>query len=383
MLGHLPLVFVLGFAQPADGISAESSNTAYFPPNLFLVRAVTRDVKKAERQYDAGTFLITYVYAGSVSLKGRTFECSTSTGQIFTSVRLDKDRHVHFLEKGTEGLWWLYLDKEKTLRPELRGDVVDIYHIRPFPFTNGKYSTAGLAGRFDTKAEWKEGLVWAEAVETVYKAKSDDERAVILRRLAATEQSPVAGWAINLLGKVNPKGTTEFLKKLAGNEKLSAESHVVLDKTLSRLDYPKWNSKDHWERLLPRWVASDDLSYYNAGMKRLWEAGRNSEVDFALYAKILDPVLAKADRLKDGQQQWLGTVLETPPTFPSDRDRAFAWLAGQVRTGKTEFVRTHAAAGLRVFGSLKSAQLKVVRELREQSNETQVQQALDVVLRPR
>ena len=79
-------------------------------------------------------------------------------------------------------------------------------------------------------------MAWAEAVEKVYKAKSDEERAVILRRLAATEQSPVAAWAINLLGKVNPKGTAEFLKSLAANEKLSLESHVVLD--LEQASFP-------------------------------------------------------------------------------------------------------------------------------------------------
>jgi hypothetical protein len=259
--------------------------------------------------------------------------------------------------------------------------VVDAYWIRAFPLTNGRFSMAGLAGRFDTQAEWKDGLVWADAVETVYKAGSDTERLALLRRLAATEQSPVAGWAINLLGKVNPEGTVEFLKNLAANEKLSAASHVVLNKTLLRLDYWNWRSRDHWERLLTRWIASPDLAYYNAGMQRLWEAGSNSEIEFALYAKILDPVLAKADQLKEGQEKWLGALLECPPTFPlSGRDKAFAWSAGQVRSGKTAFVREHAAKGLRIFGHMNPTRRELVRELRAQSNEVNVQRALDSVL---
>jgi hypothetical protein len=257
-----------------------------------------------------------HVYVGSVSLKGKTFECSTSSSQLGSGYGDGNYRHVQMLEKNTDGLWWLYFDpKEKKLRPELRGEVVDAYVIRSFPITNGKYSTAGLAGRFDTKVEWMEGLAWADAVETVYKGKSDEERAVILRRLAATEQSPIAGWAINLLGKVNPKGTTEFLKALAANEKRSAESHVVLDKTLSRLD-SKWNSSDHWERLLTRWVGSPDLAYFNAGLKRLWQAGRNNEIDFALIRKSSTRYWQKPISSRVARRNGLALLWKRRPHLP-------------------------------------------------------------------
>ncbi len=385
MLNNLFVVLGLVLAQPANTSNVQANKTAYFPPNLFLVRARTVAVKTAPRQYPIGTFVITHVFAGSPSLKEKSFECAVSSPAMFSGISIEaaniKYRHVTILEENVEGLWWVHIDKAKELRPELRGEVVDAYRIRRFPITNGKLGTIVDLRQHDRAAEWKEGLAWAESIETVYRARSDIEREAILKRLAMGERSASSPWAINLLGRVNPKGTVDFLRKLAANDKLSSESHVVMDTILSRLD-PKWDSSGHWERMLSRWLESPDLVYYNSGMERLWEAGRNNEIDFAHYAKILGTVLARADKLNDGQERWLGIVLESPATFSGrNRELAFDWFAGYVRNGKTAFVRSRAAAGLRIFGRLNPAQLNLVKTLRSQSNETQVQQALDVVLR--
>jgi hypothetical protein len=102
-----------------------------------------------------------------------------------------------------------------------------------------------------------------------------------------------------------------------------------------------------------------------------------------MYAKLLDPVLAKGDRLKDGQEAVLGGALSSPQCQQADRERAFDWLTGYVRNGKTALIREKAATGFYMLGSPNPAQMKALRALREESNEPQVRKALDAALKPR
>jgi len=79
MFGQCTVVLAIMLALSAEVTTADSSSTAYFPANLYLVRATTVDVttvvdKKAQPpSYLLGSFVITHVYAGGGSLKGKKF----------------------------------------------------------------------------------------------------------------------------------------------------------------------------------------------------------------------------------------------------------------------------------------------------------------------
>src|ERR1700761_6964875 len=105
------LAFTFGMAPIPPG------NSAYLPPNLYLVRVTTAKVwKNPKEHFDRARLKVTAVVCGPARLRGREFEASTRdrdmekvTGTMFVPhVRVFQP--VLFLEQGTEGFWWIYED---------------------------------------------------------------------------------------------------------------------------------------------------------------------------------------------------------------------------------------------------------------------------------
>ena len=391
---HFPLclltLVVLQPNLPADQRPNPGNSSVFIPPNLFLVKTRTTQVTKGLAL--GGTFVITHVYAGSDQLMGKHFECY-ATMPVFGGTP-DKDaRPVMFFEKGTDGLWWLYTDpKDGTLRPQLKFAVLGQYQIGPFPYLKMSFPSEPHRGPYDVAAEYKKGQAWAEAVETVYRAQSDAERQTLLRRLAATAASPAAGWAMAVLGEAKPKETTEFLQPLVDNDKLSLENQVSLDRVLCRIDRPGWRASDRRRRLLERWLnaGAGNSQLFAGGCERLLEGLHSGDLGFALYSQVLNPVLARADRLSEVEVWWPSrTLRELSPVRAEDRKAVFDWLVPYIRQAKlvqfngqanSSLLRTHAAAGLQALQPLKPAELETVRALRQEAADTWVQKELDVVL---
>jgi hypothetical protein len=368
---------------PPDQPPRPESDSVYFPPGLCLVQARTTQVAKGQPPEFRGTFVITHVYAGNDQLKGKAFECSTAHQQMGSRVGPDRDRRVSRLEEGTEGLWWLRAEgKDNTLRPELRAAVIDEYQLRPFPYQNSRLSTTDDLRPRDLAAEYKEGLEWANAVETIYRAKSDAERETLLRRLATTEAAPSAGWAIALLAKGNREGTTAFLERLVDNDKLSADSQVTLDQVLARIDGTVWRTSERRSRLLGRLLEAGAAKprTFETGCKRLLDGLRAGDIDFALYAQVLDPALAKADRLTEENVSWLARTLHDSQFREEDRAKAFDWKVRSVGQARTPLLRVQAASGLQGFQRLTPDEVQTVRTLRQMTADPMVREALDVVL---
>jgi hypothetical protein len=310
-------------------------------------------------------------------------------------------RLVCFLEKGTDGLWWLYTDPtDGTLKPQLNFSVLSQYQILYFPYLKTSKKAVlhyGLHGPYrdfkDVVAEYKKGLAWAELVETVYRAKSDVERQTLLRRVAVTGSSPAAGWAMAILGESKPKEATKFLHELVDNDNLSPDNQVSLDRVLCRIDRPGWWASNRRRRLLERWLndGAANPMLFAAGCERLLEGLHSGDLGFALYSKVLAPVLARADRLPEVAVWWLGrTLRELSPVRAEDRQAVFDWLVPYVRQARlvqyynqpaqSSFLRVHAASGLQALRPLTLAEIETVRFLRQETDDSGVRKALDFVL---
>ena len=241
-----------------------AEKSAYIPPNLFLVRAKTIEISKRplegsppQPNIPEGRFEITKIYLGPEWLKKYpTFICDHNP-PTFGSVAHVMDRlHIRVsYEKGVEGLWWVSYDSNKagSLRPVLTAPYVDAVGIRPFPYQKmllegSRIHTTHKAA----EASFQEGLDWADAVEKVYQAASDEERAKLLKGYAV-ERNPRGAWALTWLGFSKDKELTEFFRKLLADEKLPIASQVAIEQGLLAVDTENWDSSKARQALYQRW----------------------------------------------------------------------------------------------------------------------------------
>ncbi len=254
MLHTTCLLFVLG--APAHGESI------YLPPNLYLVHARTVAVGRREVSgprprvtIPEARFEITRVYLGPDWLKKYSFSCDQVPYQITVTSPLDRLQVNVGFQKGAEGLWWVSYDsaKDGSLHPVRQAGVVDALGIRPFPYQKMPGASRGQPEK-GTNGEqlFREGLAWAEAAEKVYRAKSDQERATLLKEYAA-EHAPRSAWAIACLAHARQKELAPFFRKLLADEKMPLASQVVLDGALLTVDPSGWEKAKERTALYQRW----------------------------------------------------------------------------------------------------------------------------------
>lgn len=238
------------------------SGSAYFPDDLFLVRARTVAVGTREVagpppriRIPQARFEIVHVHLGPSWLRQRTFTCDRVPYQATVTSPLAR-LHVQVgFEKGAEGLWWVAYDPRGSgeLRPVRTAGVVDALGIRPFPFQRILHEGNRLhASAKDMEASFREGLAWAAAAEKVYRAGSDREREALLRQLAA-EHSQRSAWAIACLARSGRRELVPFFRKLIAEEKRPLEAQVVLDQALSALAGKDWEGSPRKQALVCRW----------------------------------------------------------------------------------------------------------------------------------
>src|SRR5262249_44457436 len=149
------------------------------------------------------------------------------------------------------GLWWLAMKPVAdprnqfaygvALAPELDARVLEQFQIKEFPYQ--RTGALGWGGR-----SYREGLVWAGAVEAVYRVTSEQGRGGLLRQLALSEGPGMARWAVALLSHAEGKEATAAVTRAAENPRLSTSSLLVLDRVLSRLDADGWRESLARER---------------------------------------------------------------------------------------------------------------------------------------
>jgi hypothetical protein len=409
------LLVLLGWSSLACGQESLGIKAA-FPKGLFLVRARIKDVTPSDRQpinaaQVKATLVIEHVYAGPDKLKGRTFEASTSSPPMGSTFGPEPVKYLWYLQKHTEGLWWLRkaspppfkvgadgvlrqlaFDPEK-LEPVLDHATLKKYRIEAFPYLRDRFG-----------GDFEEGLAWAEAVEDVFRAKSDLDRGIKLARLAARDRPPIADWATAVLVsyysrlvaawphgvKFEASDEAKALRRQADNKKLSPESRIALDRMLAQLHPHDWPKSAQRENLLSRCFATDNVDDFSMACLYMLDALWAKEMDFEVYAKVLDPVLRKADKMPAAKQWLLGRTLREPrwetgyPPYLDVGVRArlvschFAWLKKHLQAARSPILRVHAAAGFRAISPISDADAAGLRKLC--ANDAAVKRELDHAL---
>lgn len=265
------LALLVGPAQP--GI---------LPADLYLVRATVVEVRQKEYPIQlapgvspfttrssytqqVSILRIDHVYSGPASLKGQDFRYEQGPFHFSGPWSGRRDISVEAPPKGVEGLWWIRsrqpTDDDKIFyEAEVREEVVVASRVAAFPIQKVRIpwtlTPADLARAESDhqRAEWvrkhtaaqaelqarsdawyRDGLAWADAVEKVSRAGSDDERLKLLRSYA-TEKSLVGAWAVAWLGRSADPASVALLVELATDRGLPLSSHLAIDATLTHLD---------------------------------------------------------------------------------------------------------------------------------------------------
>jgi hypothetical protein len=189
-------------------LGASPGGSVYVPENLYLVRARTVKVFQKEQDYRLPSggespsqqklglpasgvaksrtpwarFRVTHVYCGQQVLKGKCFTCEvppfTTSGPM---AAFENDLTVSSFTPDAEGPWWISSVPNAGYRAEIQGQILDQQGLRPFPYENTRAPEPFHRGRQGGAATFQEGVAWAEAVEKVATAASDEERARLLR----------------------------------------------------------------------------------------------------------------------------------------------------------------------------------------------------------
>jgi hypothetical protein len=387
---------LLGLSSLASGQETLQIK-APFPDGLFLVRARIKDATADRLKPSKASLAIEHVYAGPDKLKGQMFEVKISSsfvGDVFSG---DGGKEIQHL--GAEGLWWLRkatpppfeIGADGVLRrpafePDKLEPVLDRftlarYRIEAFPYQRDRFG-----------GDYVEGLTWADAVEEVFRAKSDLDRGVRLERLAARARPPIADWAAAVLASPYshlvpgwPNGVkfastpeeTRALRRQADNKKLSPESRIALDRMLSQLDPYEWPKSAQRESLLGRCFEVEDVDDFRMACQYLLDALWAKEIEFDLYAKVLDLTLASERKLSEARLWLLGRTLREPrwetgnPPYLDPGVRAklveshFRWLKKHLQGARSQILRLHAAAGFQAISPIRDADAAELRKLCE------------------
>jgi hypothetical protein len=397
---NLAIAFVCFHAFGVSGISAAEPTikSDYMPENLYLVRATVIEVRKKKpmESHDVGQLRIDDVVDGPDSFKGKQFTCLI--GNIFQFGSTQKtyvDGAVSQLEKGVEGLWWVYMDQDgKTVLPELRRDLhenVTALRLNRFPYLKMPGAYWEIRDPAINNIEWeklkkaryeeivKQGELWAETVVALRNAKSDDDRRAMFEKIAATENSPMAGWAVALLSRGPMKEAVAFLTKLAENTKVTPDAQATIDRKLCRIDPMGWKTSETCKAMLIRWLA-DDSQYrelLTAGSNRIRDAIGLKEIDEPMLVSVLATVTARAAKLKDYEIGNFKMLLDHARFLITDRPVRFDFLVALARDSKDEEIRVTAAYDLRLFKPLTADEEKTIVKIRDEVTGAELKKFLD------
>ena len=328
---------------------SQYEGSKYLPP-LYLVRTTTVRVWREKNEYfDRGRIRITKVVAGPERLIKCEFEATTESpyqlGSTFGRKKYP-NTFIWLLKEGAEGLWWVNEEgNDQTLRPVVEGAAVHLFGLNTFPYQKTK--TKPFFGEPESPLKqgvlWQEGEEFAKAVAEVYAAKSDDDRRVLLERYAATEESPIATWAIALLARGPRAPTIKFLRDLVKKDKLDAPSQMMLDELLCRFDTKKWAGSPERKELLTRWLdpRAKDILFLEACYRL--QSAESDDLDVELFVEVVSQAVASADQMKESKQIDLVHVLRFSARWFGDtekeKEKARAFLERMRSLSKSELLK--------------------------------------------
>ena len=331
------------------------------------------------------------VYAGDPRLIGREFSHSLYWALSLVSRTSWPVCCPSEFTAGVEGLWWVTQEPDRrVLIPEIRRDVCEQMSIIPFPYQKikrfydmGSPETPETVRRQEgvAAAHWQEGEAWAAAVEAVYSARTDDDRAALLRKYAAAPNSRASAWALALLARGPTRPAVEFFRGLVADDRLYPGAQTRLDALLCRLDPEAWPASAARRALLGRWMTRGVQSpLFPAGCLRLEGAVHEGSVGPALIAELVRPALAEVE--KTGESDFhLERLLVHPRYRPEDRAAGFRFLLDVVRTTKIAQLGSEAVRGLGDFRPLEPAEVALVRNLLAKETDPVIRANLGGVLR--
>lgn len=353
----LTAVGVVGAADPGD----QGANPS-IPMNILGTSAVisAEVVQLRDRGGTLDALLrISHAYLGPSELAGKTFTLSISKAG-WGNLGISPPPRQHEI-----GIW--VVSRERGV---IEADFPAMHSLGlvALPARDGI-----AANRFP------EARAWAEAIEAAAKV-APGERINLLKRDALNGIHEVSAWAIFALDVANPEGIGQFFHDLIARDGFALGGQVTLDEVLCRRQGKAWLTSKLRREMLERWVRAK-LPTFEAGLvlRRLDVSAQRAELnDETLLALVREAIANEGIPLPLRRHGFwiIGRIARKPDVG----ERLFAYMIEQIRGAKEREIRLGAAYAMKNFVPLDENRAKVVRDLRDRSEDAQLAKVLGEAL---
>lgn len=386
------MLALIAIALAQSSAKSDDVESVYLPNDYYLVRAKTIDVWKEPKdarsiwQYEQANLKITEAIAGPKRILNREFLALTAPP--FTPGRqpLRRDYTYPVPGRNEESLWWVWNDNER-MRPMVGIDQARTLGLRYFPYLKSesgayyvwnefrkdkpdaskerewrlRYAASLVSDnvflsprenrlyqhlRFSQEATpadlWAEAEAFAKVAGQVYHVKNDDERRVMLEKMALNERSSSAGWAMAMLARGPSEPMPKLLRAAAALENLEATSQVMVDYLLRRSDRDGWDRSFEWKnsverrRMLERWTSEKaDLVQFHFGFERLVDALADEELSLKMFKDVAGPSIKGVERLDQAKAAVVIRSVGELRFSKADKEAGIDFLADMVATTKS------------------------------------------------
>jgi hypothetical protein len=386
---------LLASLQGLSGSDNAQRSVLAFPAGLYIVKAKAISASKPENTLLRGqycTFEVQRVYVGDARLKGRLFDLTNyvnpPSGTVKNFERTLAHGFIDEIKVGEEGIWPLTREDGILV---VQTDIKLLAHqgLWWFPFRN----TPSTGFSYEhTKNRYSAGHAWARAVQDLWEAKNEASRTEVLRKYARAKDSPISGWAIYNLAKMeDSKDVTDFLESLAVRRDLSVLGQTVLDKVLSDRRGRTWDESAARNTLLAKWLTTSlpHADHYRAlanfvvdpRLERLTQAVQGDQRELLRVIRLLEPLLLKKADLPEGRARELGVFLDMlKPATLMEKRALFSFLIRVIRESPLPEARENAARGVSHCFPLGNEQRGILKTVAGATSDEKVVKLLEALL---
>lgn len=332
------LVAVLASAHGSGAEQEENDAVVDVAP---IVSAQVSSVKSEGRGQKV-ILAVTHVYCGSERLVGREFTVETMrVGSVGVLV-------LPRLKVGEVGIWQVRDDNGSVIAAAYEMQSSEIVQLPAFK---------------SNQVEYREAIAWAKVVRQI--SIAEPKKQIGLLKQAMTNPEPaVSAWAVETIGRMQPKSQLAFLERLVDNKKLSIRGQVMLDTVLTKLKDKKWYLSEARAALLRKWVRSKmGLRDVGKVLRRIDMSWQRRETDTQMALELIKTA-ALNEGIPPAIREQCCLVVARGAMREKDDDKAFKLLIEFIHMRKKPRLRTAAAYAIGHAVGTDKARLAAIRTAR-------------------
>jgi hypothetical protein len=291
---------------------------------------------------------IDHLYCGVPIGGATTFRDSSTDGDSANGTEVTPS-----LKVGQSGIWLLRSSEDgQFMFRKAYAQLGIVWPVRP-----------AVAARYDGDARYENVVILAEALEKVWKARTDRERIELLTGFVESDVAELSVAAIILLAE----GTPETLAKYATRSQITNLSHqaqAALDEEMFAVDGKRWKESDVRKRLLDHWSKANGPGMdTQALLRHLDRAIQRKQIDAAELLPILNNIIVNESQPEVVRRMAVGSLRWIVKDEKVGKD-VVSFLCAILEKDISEFVQLTAAQSVSQVKSVGPEQLATLMLLK-------------------